>query len=190
MKRKRKSNNDERIESKNRTEQKVVEQRETMEALTFQDDEIQNASRLAFSPEKIDTSTAEAKAKALETIKAEINGLHTEIDQNKSVARKLMSNAVQYAEHIGDRLLFVRWHLLKRGEYQDWVGDNFDGGLSTAPAYTRIANLKNWTKISSKLHSGALTLEQALALIKKRGPEKRRTEGDGTGRIPARRETA
>lgn len=136
---------------------------------------IQNASSLAIWPNTSDISTIEAKKKALETIRAEINGLQFESKQNKAKATKLMTNVVLYAKRIGDRLLYAKWHLLKHSEYEAWVAKNFDGGVSTARVYTRIAKLENWKKIAPKLHKGQLTLEQALAIIRGK-PEKEKLD--------------
>jgi len=139
------------------------------------DGEKQNASCLVFLPGLIDTSKATAKQKALETIRAEINGLQHEVDENRHKATKLMNNAVLYAKQIGNRLLFAKENLLDHGEYEDWVEENFDGGLSTARAYTRIASYQNWNKIAPKLYGpGGLTLQQALAWIRERPAEKKK----------------
>ena len=157
-----------------------AKQRETFTALHREKVATQNASRLAFCP---DVSTKEARQRALEVIRAEINGLQCEVEANKKSAGKLLCNAVHYAKRIGDRLLFAQEHLLDHGEYEDWVEDNFNGGLSTARAYTRIAKFQNWKLIAPKLQSGTLTIQQALQLIKKGPPEKEKGDMSRASRI-------
>ena len=116
----------------------------------------------------------EERERSLEEVKEEINGLYDEIHHNKMNATGLMGNAVKYAKQIGDRLLYVKGYLVSYGNYENWIEENFDGGLSTARAYTRIAKFKNWQKIAPKLYSpGGLTLEKALALLKERSEEKK-----------------
>jgi hypothetical protein len=132
----------------------------------------QNARLLAFCPDGSDVSTAAAKQKTLETIAAEINGLQSEIEKNRSCATKLMRSAVEYAKAVGDRLLFVKFELLEHGKYEDWVEENFEGGLSTARAYTRLAKQENWQKIAPRFYRGKITLKEALALIRERPAEK------------------
>lgn len=126
------------------------------------------SEHLAFYPKMIDESDEEEKSKAREELRAEINMIQSEISKNKRSAGNLLCNAVWYAKHIGDRLLFVKAKLLEYGEYEDWVKENFSGGLSTARAYTRIARYKNWQKIAHKLNNGKLTIEGALALLRER----------------------
>lgn len=82
-----------------------------------------------------------------------------------------MKNAVVYAKSIGDRLFFVKCHLLEHGEYEKWVEKNFKGGLSTARVYTRIAKYENWKKIVAYLEW--ITLEQAIALLRQRPEPKK-----------------
>lgn len=148
-------------------------QRETLEIYTEESTLNQIASPLAFYREMVENVTAETKTALLETLRAEINGIQNEIRLNEKKASKLMTNAVIHAKVIGDRLFLIRTTLLKHGEYEDWVEDNFNGGLSTARAYTRIAKFENWKKIAPKVHSGTLTIEKALQLIRERGPEKK-----------------
>jgi hypothetical protein len=129
------------------------------------------AKRLAFSPENIPHVTKQEKAKALEMIEAEIKDIMGKIQMNDAKAGKLMQESVLYAKLIGDRLLFIRNHLLEHGEYERWLELHFRGAPSTARGYTRIAQHKNWKIIAPKVNGGRLTLNQAWRLIQHGVPE-------------------
>lgn len=90
---------------------------------------------------------------------------HTRVQRART--KKLICDTVEYAKQMGDRLLSVKENL-RHGEYRNWVEANFDGGVSTARVYTRIANPKNWSRIAAQPNVGALTIAQALELLKQR----------------------
>src|SRR6185295_17195489 len=103
--------------------------------------------------------------------KQELKEICQFINAEYKTIKKLIFRSIHHAKAIGDRLLRVK-SLVGHGNYERWVEEKFDGGLSTARAYTRIAQYKNWAKIAPKLSEvGGMTIEAALSLLKERQEE-------------------
>ena len=123
-------------------------------------------------PKLRNPKNAEQQYAKLDRISEEIANTYLQIHQTSETMRKLSYENVRRAKWIGDKLLHVRWEILKHGEYEKWVEQHFK--LSTARVYTKLALPKNWAKILPKLTQwGGMSIRQAERLLEERPEEEK-----------------
>lgn len=124
----------------------------------------------ADMPKEACLMSAAEKEAELAGIKQEINSLYSDIRKAEDKAAKVLHNAVFHAKRIGDLLARAK-DLLPHGKYEPWVEANFDGGSSTARGYKWIATHPQWQQLEPLLHTGSMSLRQAIAILSSTGDD-------------------
>lgn len=105
-------------------------------------------------------------ASRLASLEEKINSKHQIVRDQEAQAGKLTRDTVIKAKAVGELLLKVK--ALLGGQYTLWVENRFDGSLSTAKGYRRLARREVWEKVEKLLKSeDGCTLRQALKLAVK-----------------------